>query len=51
MDQVLRIFLCGRKGDILAAAEILAKSLIWREQYKDRAEKWVTSVVSFRGPP
>lgn len=35
--QVLRIYLDGRKGDPFAAAEILAKTLIWREQYKDKA--------------
>lgn len=35
--QVLRIYLDGRKGDPFAAAEILAKSLIWRQQYKDQA--------------
>lgn len=43
--QVLRIFLRGRKGDTFAAAEILAKSLIWREQYKEvlsgaKCPKW-----------
>lgn len=43
--EVLRIYSNGRKGDPCAAAEILAKSLIWREQYKDiltgsRLPKW-----------
>lgn len=43
--EVLRRYLNGRKGDPCAAAEILAKSLIWREQYKDvltgsRLPKW-----------
>lgn len=43
--EVLRIYFNGRKGDPCAAAEILANSLIWREQYKDvltgsRLPKW-----------
>lgn len=33
--QVLRIYLHGRKGDVNAAAEILANTLKWREQYQD----------------
>lgn len=33
--EVLRIYLHGRKGDVNAAAEILANTLKWREQYQD----------------
>ena len=29
------MFLRGRRGDVTAAAQILAQALFWREQYKD----------------
>lgn len=42
---MLRLYLKGRKGDVSKAAEILARALQWREQYRDvlsgvRVPKW-----------
>ncbi|CAJ1418805.1 unnamed protein product [Effrenium voratum] len=43
--EVLSIYLRGRKGDVSAAADILASTLLWRESHKDlltgdRTPKW-----------